>query len=53
MSTALTCGIELAKYVTELCKCNPGFDLAKLKDLAEKTIEFAKLEISKKELRKK
>ena len=45
MSTTLSCGIELAKYVVELCKCNPGFDLAKLKDLAEKTIECAKLEL--------
>ena len=49
MTTALSCGIELAKYVIELCKCNPGFDLAKLKDLAEKTIECAELEDDKKE----
>lgn len=47
MTTALSCGIELAKYATELCKCNPGFDLAKLKDLAEKTIECAKSEDNK------
>ena len=44
MTTVLSCGIELAKYAIELCKCNPGFDLAGLKDLAEKTIECAKPE---------
>jgi len=47
MSTTKTNGIELAKYATELCKCNPGFDMAGLKDLAEKTIESAKIENDK------
>ena len=44
MNTAKTNGIELAKYVIEVCKCNKGFDLAGLKDLAKKTIKSAKIE---------
>jgi len=46
MSTTKTYGLELAKYSNELCKCNKGFDLAGLKDLAKKTIEAGKIEES-------